>query len=145
MNRRQFIAAGCAACSAGGTMLALLEGCGIASVRASLEGSDLVVPLTAFQITGDSTTEFRALIIVQHPLLEYPICVYRLSGTDYSALVLRCTHQGTELQVFGNRLECPAHGSEFDNRGRVTHGPAASDLRTLPTTQTDTHLRISLR
>lgn len=37
----------------------------------------------------------------------------------YHALWTGCTHQGTELQVFGDRLQCPAHGSEFANTGAV--------------------------
>ncbi|MEW6512329.1 MAG: Rieske (2Fe-2S) protein [Bacteroidota bacterium] len=145
MNRRQFIAASCAACAAGSAMAALLEGCGVATVRASLDGSDLVVPLSAFRIAGEGEAEYRESIIVRHSLLQYPVCVYRFGAAEYSALLMRCTHQGTELQVFGDHLECPAHGSQFDNRGKVIHGPAATDLRVLPTDVSTIHLRISLR
>ena len=37
--------------------------------------------------------------IVNNPQLKYPICVYRLGDGNYSALLMKCTHQGAELQV----------------------------------------------
>ena len=47
---------------------------------------------------------------------------------------MQCTHQGAELQASGDMLQCPAHGSEFNNKGTVTNGPADTDLRTFPVT-----------
>jgi nitrite reductase/ring-hydroxylating ferredoxin subunit len=109
---------------------AVLEGCGSSkSVEGALEESDLVIPVTAFQ----QKDSFRKYVVVQHEKMKYPICVYRFSETNYSALLMRCTHQGTELQVFGSRLQCPAHGSEFSN------------LRTFPVTQHNNQLYISLK
>ena len=58
---------------------------------------------------------------------------------------MRCTHQGTELQVFGDKLQCPAHGSEFNNLGQVGNGPADTALRTFLVTITDRQLKISLK
>jgi len=58
---------------------------------------------------------------------------------------MRCPHQGEELQVFGDRLECPAHGSEFNNKGIVQNGPADSNLRTFPVTIINNQLNISLK
>jgi Rieske Fe-S protein len=58
---------------------------------------------------------------------------------------MQCTHQGTELQASGDVLQCPAHGSEFNNKGQVTNGPADNGLRTFPITVTNTELLIDLR
>jgi Rieske Fe-S protein len=58
---------------------------------------------------------------------------------------MRCTHQGTELQVFGDKLQCPAHGSEFNNSGAVQNGPADIKLRTFPVTLDNHQLKISLK
>jgi len=93
----------------------------------------------------NSVKQFKKYLVVHNDLLQYPICVFRLDENDYSALLMRCTHQGTELQVFGNRLQCPAHGSEFDNKGKVQHPPAQADLRSFPVIIEDDQLRISLK
>ena len=58
---------------------------------------------------------------------------------------MRCTHQGTELQASGDRLQCPAHGSEFDNKGTVKTGPADKALRSFPVTVSNNQLFIDLK
>jgi nitrite reductase/ring-hydroxylating ferredoxin subunit len=77
--------------------------------------------------------------------LKFPVCVYRFSETSYTALYMRCPHQGAELQVFGDRLQCPAHGSEFDDKGVVKTGPADTNLRTFPVSINKDQLLISLK
>ena len=64
---------------------------------------------------------------------------------SYTALWMKCTHQGTELHAFGDRLQCPAHGSEFKKNGEVQNGPAADPLRTFPVVVADNALKINLR
>ncbi|MBK8828174.1 MAG: Rieske (2Fe-2S) protein [Saprospiraceae bacterium] len=71
--------------------------------------------------------------------------MYRIEENKYNALWLECTHQGNEVQVFGDKLQCPAHGSEFSNSGLVTNGPADRNLRTFPVTIEGNYLKISLR
>jgi Rieske Fe-S protein len=58
---------------------------------------------------------------------------------------MRCTHQGTELQVYGDKLQCPAHGSEFGNKGELKNGPAATHLRSFPISIDNDQLKISLK
>jgi Rieske Fe-S protein len=142
MERKEFLKTCGFACLGGSLLGAVLEGCGSSkSVEGALEESDLVIPVTAFQ----QKDSFRKYVVVQHEKMKYPICVYRFSETNYSALLMRCTHQGTELQVFGSRLQCPAHGSEFSNKGVVQNGPADTNLRTFPVTQHNNQLYISLK
>jgi len=45
----------------------------------------------------------------------------------------RCTHLGCRIQsdAAGEAFECPCHGSRFDLDGRVTRGPAKSNLPAL--------------
>jgi Rieske Fe-S protein len=88
---------------------------------------------------------FKKYVIIQNDILKFPICVYRINENQYSALWMRCTHQGTELQVFGEKLQCPAHGSEFDNTGAVQSGPAELNLRTFKVSPVEKQLRISLK
>jgi Rieske Fe-S protein len=129
----------------GGLMLSLLEGCSTTKVAtAAIEGSDMIVPLADFITKKSDQTTYKQYLVVQHEKLKYPICVFRFDENNYEALLMRCTHQGTELQVFGDRFQCPAHGSEFNNRGEVKQGPAATSLRKFPVTITNNQLKISL-
>ncbi len=126
-------------------MLSLLEGCSTTKVAtAAIEGSDMIVPLADFITKKSDQTTYKQYLVVQHEKLKYPICVFRFDENNYEALLMRCTHQGTELQVFGDRFQCPAHGSEFNNRGEVKQGPAATSLRKFPVTITNNQLKISL-
>lgn len=146
MNRRKFITTGCISCMSGSLILPLLESCSPTRIaNAVIEGSDMVVPLTDFEIKKKNQLAFKQYLVVHNEKLQYPICVYRFNENNYTALLLKCTHQGNELQVFGDKLQCPAHGSEFNNRGEVTNGPANTSLRTLPVTITNNQLKISLK
>jgi nitrite reductase/ring-hydroxylating ferredoxin subunit len=108
-----------------------LSGCaGTRYVSVPIEGDSLIVPLQSFISESEKEKKFLKYLVVHNDKLEYPICIYRFSENEYKALLMRCTHQGTELQVFGDRLQCPAHGSEFSNTGEVQNGPADSPLRT---------------
>lgn len=140
MNRKQFVTACGAACLLG--LPQWLAGCaGTTYLSAPIEGDSLVVPMTSF-VSADK--KFNRYVVVHNDKLEYPICVYRFSENDYKALLMKCTHQGTELQVFGDRLQCPAHGSEFANDGSVQGGPADTALRTFPVTVLADSLKIRL-
>ena len=111
-------------------------------VDGTISQSDLVVPVSSFQ---KGSGHFHSYVVVRHEELRYPICVYRFSETNYIALNMRCPHQGAELQVFGDRLQCPAHGSEFNNKGVVQNGPADTNLRTFPVSINKDQLLISLK
>jgi len=71
----------------------------------------------------------RRYVIVKTARLDHPVIIYRFSESEYSALLLQCTHQGNELNVNGDLLTCPAHGSEFGNKGEVVQGPAEQKLQ----------------
>jgi Rieske Fe-S protein len=59
---------------------------------------------------------------------------------------MKCTHQGTGVKCFrGIFLQCPAHGSEFNNKGKVKSGPADKELRTFPVVISNDELFIDLR
>jgi len=146
MDRRKFISTGCISCMSAGLMLSLLESCKSTKiVSAPIVDSDMVVPITAFQIKKDSAKDFKKYLVVQNDILQYPICIYRFDEVNYEALLMKCTHQGAELQVFGDKLQCPAHGSEFNAHGKVESGPANISLRTFPVTISGNQLKISLK
>jgi Rieske Fe-S protein len=146
MKRKEFIhtcSKSCLLIMGGG--FTLLQSCmGAHYVAAQLSGSDMVLPLTSFETVQNGTITYRKYVIAHNDKLQYPICVYRLSSTEYQALLMKCTHQGTELQVFGDRLQCPAHGSEFSTSGAVKNGPAETALRTFPIMMDLENLKINL-
>jgi Rieske Fe-S protein len=128
MNRKEFLL-NCGLC--------ILTSCaGTKYVSAPIEGDSLLIPLQSFLD--------KKYIVAHNDQLEYPICIYKFSENDYKALWMKCTHQGTELQVFGDRLQCPAHGSEFTNTGEVQNGPADMPLRTFNVSVSDNGIKVKL-
>ena len=127
-------------------MLSLLDSCGSTKITsAGISGSDMIVPLKDFEIIKAGQREFKRYIVVQNEILQYPICIYRFDENNYEALWMRCTHQGAELQVFGDKLQCPAHGSEFNDHGKAGSGPANASLRSFPIIISNNLLKISLK
>ena len=84
-------------------------------------------------------------IIVRNEQMKFPICLYRHADNQYTALLMKCTHQGSELNVSGDHLHCPSHGSEFNSKGKVTQGPAEENLRSVAVTSDSEKIFIDLR
>jgi Rieske Fe-S protein len=142
MERKLFLKNCGYACLSLSALSVFLESCsGTKQIEGTLKNNDLVVPVISFQ----HNNSFRKYIVVNHEKMKFPICVYRFNENTYSALLMRCTHQGAELQVFGEKLECPAHGSAFNNMGVVQNGPADTNLRTFPVSIQNDQLYISLK
>lgn len=146
MKRREFIINSCNACLSVSALAVFISSCTIAqSITGKLNDDGLLLDASEFQVNKQGKTTYLPYVVVRHESLKFPICVYRFSDTEYSALWMQCAHQGAEVQVMGTHLQCPAHGSEYNNRGMVTNGPATSDLRTFPVTINNNQLFIDLR
>jgi len=146
MNRKTFVKNCGMSCLGLLVAPAILQGCaGTKYIAAPIVGSDMIVPLSAFEVIKEAGIQYRQYLVVQNDSLQFPICVYRISPETYHALWMKCTHQGTELHVFGNKLQCPAHGSEFSNAGTVQNGPASENLKTFAVVLEGTSLKIDLR
>ena len=146
MNRKSFLKSCGYGCLGTAGMAALLQSCTASKqLGGTIEGDDLVVPAAAFETRNKGQVFYKKYIVVQNEILQYPVCIYRFHENEYSALWMRCSHQGTELQVFGDRLQCHANGSEFSSRGEVQNGPADSKLRSFPIVIENNRLRISLK
>lgn len=143
MDRKQFLKTCGLGCLGGLATISLLEGCVPSrSVGNSIDGDNLLISVDDF---GDDAKGFRKFVIVHNDLLKFPICIFRLTATAYSALWMECSHMGAELQVFGDTIQCPAHGSEFTDRGAVRTGPADRPLRTFPVVIENNYLKVSLK
>jgi Rieske Fe-S protein len=135
LDRREFL------CAAGLALAACLPAC----------ASVLAIPV--FPENGRIVLRF-----LQHPaLLERgghlrlrpegttePIYVLALDDGEYTALSPICTHQGCTVDISGDRLICPCHGSTYDRRGVVLRGPAPQALRRYPVMRTEDALIIEL-
>ena len=146
MDRRKFLHHTCICSVTGITMGGLVQGCTAIKYSAgTILDSDMLIPLEDFADRTGKDVQYRKFVIASNEILKYPVCVFRFSDTDYKALWPQCTHQGSELQVFGDTLMCPAHGSEFDASGNVMSGPAEEPLRVFPVTIEGDYLKISLK
>jgi nitrite reductase/ring-hydroxylating ferredoxin subunit len=82
------------------------------------------------------------LSLAQHPQLAQPggslrvlpeghrdpIDVLVQPDGSFTAVSPICTHKGCTVDVQGERLVCPCHGSTYDRQGRVLRGPAERAL-----------------
>ncbi|HEY9230369.1 MAG TPA: Rieske (2Fe-2S) protein, partial [Gemmatimonadaceae bacterium] len=58
-----------------------------------------------------------------------PLYVLTLGEDRYAALSTICTHRGCTVDLQGEQLVCPCHGSTYDRSGAVLRGPAERALR----------------
>ncbi|MEP6583292.1 MAG: Rieske (2Fe-2S) protein [Ginsengibacter sp.] len=128
MQRRVFIKSACNTCllGAAGFLAAQIPGCSPASFpifKTDVKDRKIEVPLSLF--------EKSPMQIVRPKNMFYDIAVQKKNDKTYSALLLLCTHQQTQLTVTGKGYSCPLHGSNFDENGNVLKGPAESPLEHL--------------
>jgi len=146
MNRRDFIKNSCTACLSVTVLSSIVSSCTTTKyISGTLVKDGLTLSKDDFKIKQKGGTSYSSFIIVRNDALQFPICVYRFNDEKYSAIWMKCAHQGAELQASGDVLQCPAHGSEFNNRGQVTNGPASTNLRTFPVIVNNNELFIDLR
>ena len=145
MNRREFVAQSCMACVGTAAFSSLLGSCASTRyINATMEEHGVSVPASEFTYVRNEKTFTRQFIVVSNDKLEFPIYLFRISEKTYSALWMKCTHQGSELQASGDHLYCPSHGSKFDKDGNVKHGPAEKNLRRFPVSDRGETLFIDL-
>lgn len=111
----------------------------------TVEPNGLSIPKSEFTYLKKDQPMIREYIIVRNDKLEFPIYLYRFSANEYSALLMKCSHQGNELQASGDHLHCSAHGSEFNNKGVVAQGPAENNLRSFKVSADNERIFIDLR
>lgn len=142
MKRKEFIKTCGYGCLGLSSISFLLQSCvAMKDISVEITGDHLKVPKAAFK----KKDEYVEYVIVRNEKLQFPIYVFRFSEEEYTALYLECTHQGNEVSAYGDKLVCSAHGSEFDNKGQVTSGPADRPLRSFPVNSENENLFISLR
>lgn len=143
MDRRKFVTTGCRAGLGFYFVTVLSEGCSSLGYYAqvTVEPNKVKIRKSEFQYLKKEKVVERQYVFVKPANAAFPICLYK-SGESYTACLMRCTHQGCEVEVHGSRYVCPCHGSEFSIAGAVLEGPAAQPLITFKTTQDEEFIHI---
>ena len=82
MDRKKFLKTCGFGCLATITGISLLQSCSSSQVLSKkIDGSDILVPITDFEIVTNGKTEYKKYIIIQNEVLQFPICVYRFNET----------------------------------------------------------------
>lgn len=146
MNRRDFISTTCLTCAAGIGLSALLQSCTSNKYVVSSIGEKNVITLkkTEFTTVKKGKTKELRFILLKPENWAFPIAVYKMQNDQYGSLLLKCTHQGCELNAYETTLVCPCHGAEFNTKGDVTTGPAEKSLTTFVTTSDNDNIYIQL-
>jgi Rieske Fe-S protein len=145
MDRRSFSKT-CIGCLGGVLAVPMLVSCqSTYYTTGMIEPNGLSVLKSEFNYLKKDQPMIREYIIVRNEKLEFPIYLYRFSENEYSALLMKCTHQGNELNASGDHLHCSAHGSEFNNKGVVAQGPAERNLRAFKVSAENDKIFIDLR
>ena len=132
MERREFVKTCGFACLGGTALVTLLQSCASSNYFAQtvFENNQIAIKKTEFVKTEKNKSVQRKYVLVKSEKYNYPICVYKTIEENYIALLMECTHNGCELQPYGDYLICPCHGSEFTNKGIVQNPPAEANLKT---------------
>lgn len=123
----------------------LLQSCeSIYYAQSKSKDGNIIVKKSEFVQTKSKGTSYRNFVLLNKAVDGYPICLYRTEEENYTASLLKCTHQGCELDVGGGIYTCPCHGSEFETSGKVLQGPAEKNLRTYSITTDHENIYIHL-
>ncbi len=116
LRRREFFAVGCAA---------------IAAATAGFAASTFrfMVPNVLYEpsrrVTIGAPEDFAPGSIT---FLPEQRCFVFHGADGFYAISSICTHLGCNVKRGGPGFACPCHGSQFDENGRVVHGPAPAPL-----------------
>jgi cytochrome b6-f complex iron-sulfur subunit len=134
MERRKFIKSCCCAVIGVPFTASLLQSCGaIYYANSTRDKERLVVSKSEFIRIKKNKQVERDYVLLSFNEMGFPICLYKTDKINYTASLLKCTHNGCELNVGGGIYTCPCHGSEFTSTGKVLQGPANEDLKIFKT------------
>ena len=130
MERRQFLKNSCWTCIGAGLSSGLLHSCSsVHLVMSGIENDRLTLKKADFIFLKKEKQMIRQWVLVKAEKLPFPIGVYRFDDNKYAASYLECRHQQCEVEPEGDHLQCPCHGSEYSNTGKLQKGPAEADLK----------------
>ena len=124
LSRRAFLTQSAIAA----TTAAFLAACGDGDIGA---GGAITDPAnkTTFTVSAFPGLATAGTIV----LVDGSRAVKRTGASTFIAFSRACTHQGFPVDLQGSGFFCNNHGSQFDNNGNVTVGPATRNLTQLAT------------
>lgn len=136
LDRRGFVSA-CASCA---TAL-LLTGCAsLVTHPVPVSAGRIRLRLSSFPELGTRDGAIR----IQPEGIPDPLYVLAAGDGAFNVVSPICTHRGCTVDVQGERLVCPCHGSTYDRGGNVLKGPAQRALTRYPATLSGDELTITL-
>lgn len=131
MERRKFVKTLSLNCASVSILGAILQGCATIKYATAPQfiNNKIVLNKKEFELIKKDKVTYHQWILVKTEKADFPIGVFRFDDTKYSAIYLECSHQGCEVEPQSDHLQCPCHGSEFSNLGKVQEGPAEKDLK----------------
>lgn len=128
----------CIGAMAGISALTLLESCASGKIL-KLEPQNNVLTVLKSEFTAEQN-----IVMLRTNQLNFDVLLYKKSETEYSALLMQCTHY--DNPVFANKKEifCPSHGSTFTFEGKVLKEPATQNLKTYKTQIDHNSIKINL-
>ena len=135
-DRREFVRSGTAALA-----IVLLPACAsLVTRRVPLENGRIRLSLRQHPELAEPRGSLRLI----PEGWEDPVYLLALDGGGFAALSSICTHRGCTVDIAGQGLACPCHGSQYDREGRVTRGPANRALTRYPVRTTGDELVIEV-
>ncbi len=124
LRRREFF--GLCACVAAGSVL---SACASVLVRqVPVSNGRVELPLVQYPELSQAGAALQILPEGQ----TQPLIVIVDADGKHSVISSECTHKGCTVEVQGERIVCPCHGSTYDRKGDVLKGPAQRSLRRYP-------------
>jgi Rieske Fe-S protein len=125
LRRREFLGL-CATVAAG----SLLGACASVLVRqVPVANGRVELSLSQYPELSQAGTALQILPDGQ----SHPLIVVVDEAGKHNVISSECTHKGCTVEVQGERIVCPCHGSTYDRKGDVLKGPAQRALRRYPT------------
>jgi Rieske Fe-S protein len=121
LRRREFL--GLCACVAAGSVFGA---CASVLVRqVPVANGRVELPLVQYP----ELSQAGAALQIMPEGQTQPLIVIVDANGQHSVVSSECTHKGCTVEVQGERIVCPCHGSTYDRRGDVLKGPAQRSLR----------------
>jgi Rieske Fe-S protein len=124
LRRREFL--GLCACVAAGSVLGACASVLVRQVPVS--NGRVELPLVQYPELSQGGAALQILPEGQ----TQPLIVIVDADGKHRVISSECTHKGCTVDVQGERIVCPCHGSTYDRNGDVLKGPAQRSLRRYP-------------
>ncbi|NQX80932.1 MAG: Rieske 2Fe-2S domain-containing protein [Flavobacteriaceae bacterium] len=141
MKRNEFIKKCCYASIGIPLMTSVLQSCG-ALYYAENKTVGNIIYISKDEFINLKNNKKRKYILISNTNFSFPICLYKTDEINYTASLMRCTHNGCELNIGAGIYSCPCHGSEFTPKGEVIEGPATDNLKTFKTETNEKNILI---